>query len=59
MRYDGNGMRAYIHKITLIVAKLNKYLGQALPKEFIVHVMMKSLLKEYETFHVHYKHDFP
>jgi hypothetical protein len=52
-------MRAYIHKITLIVAKLNKYLGQALPKEFIVHVMMKSLLKEYETFHVHYKHDFP
>ena len=54
MRYDGSGVRSYIQKMTSTVAKLNKYLGQPLPEEFVVHVIMKSLPKEYETFHVHY-----
>jgi hypothetical protein len=54
MRYDGSGVRSYIQKMTSTVAKLNKYLGQNLPEEFVVHVIMKSLPKEYDTFHVHY-----
>ncbi|KAJ1275373.1 hypothetical protein BS78_05G130700 [Paspalum vaginatum] len=34
---------------------LNKYLGRNLPEDFVVHMIMKSLPKEYEmTFHVHY-----
>jgi hypothetical protein len=40
--------------MTSIVAKLNEYFDQALPEEFVVHVIMRSLPKEYDTFHVHY-----
>jgi len=40
--------------MTSTAAKLNKYLGKDLPEEFVVHMIMKSLPKEYETFHVHY-----
>lgn len=54
MRCDSSGVRAYIQKMTSTAAKLNKYLGKDLPEEFVVHMIMKSLPKEYETFHVHY-----
>jgi hypothetical protein len=54
MRYDGSGVRAYIQKMTSIVAKLNKYFHPALPEEFVVLVITRSLPKEYDTFHVHY-----
>jgi hypothetical protein len=54
MKYDGNGVWAYIHKVTSIVFKLNKHLKQDLLEEFVVHVIMKSPWKEHETFHVHY-----
>jgi hypothetical protein len=54
MRYDGSGVRACIQKMTSIVAKLNKYLGKDLPEDFVVHVIIKSLPKEFDTFHVHY-----
>ncbi|WVZ50692.1 hypothetical protein U9M48_001924 [Paspalum notatum var. saurae] len=40
--------------MTSTAAKLNKYLGKDLPEDFVVHMIMKSLPKEYETFHVHY-----
>jgi hypothetical protein len=54
MRYDGSGVRAYIQKMTSTVAKLNKYLEKDLPEDFVVHVIMRSLPKEFDTFHVHY-----
>jgi len=54
MRYDGSGIRAYIQKMSSMAAKLNKYFKTALPDEFVVHVIMQSLPKEYETFHVNY-----
>jgi hypothetical protein len=54
MRYDGSGVRAYIQKMTSTVTKLNKYLGQDLPEDFVVHVIMRCLPKEFDTFHVHY-----
>ncbi|WVZ86511.1 hypothetical protein U9M48_033274 [Paspalum notatum var. saurae] len=53
-RCDSSGVRAYIQKMTSTAAKLNKYLGKDLPEDFVVHMIMKSLPKEYETFHVHY-----
>ena len=37
-----------------MAAKLNKYFKTALPDEFVVHIIMQSLPKEYETFHVNY-----
>jgi hypothetical protein len=40
--------------MTSTVAKLNKYLGKDLPEDFVVHVIMRSLPKEFDTFHVHY-----
>jgi hypothetical protein len=54
MRYDGFGVRAYIQKVTSMVTKLNKYLGKNLPEVFVGHVIMRSLPKEFDTFHVHY-----
>ena len=54
MRYDGSGIRAYIQKMCSMVAKMSKYFKTALPDEFVVHVIMQSLPKEYETFHVNY-----
>jgi hypothetical protein len=54
MRYDGSGVRAYIQKMTSTVAKLNKYLGKDLLEDFVVRVIMRSLPKEFDTFHVHY-----
>ncbi|WVZ80744.1 hypothetical protein U9M48_028199 [Paspalum notatum var. saurae] len=39
---------------TSTTAKLNKYLGKDSPEDFVVHMIMKSLPKEYETFDVHY-----
>jgi hypothetical protein len=54
MRYDGSGVRAYIQKMTSTVAKLNKYLGKDLAEDFVVHVIMRSLPQEFDTFHVHY-----
>ena len=37
-----------------MAAKLNKYFKTTLPDEFVVHITMQSLPKEYETFHVNY-----
>ena len=54
MRYDGSGMRAYIQKMTSMAAKLYKYFEAPLPDEYVVHTIMQSLPKEYETFHVNY-----
>jgi hypothetical protein len=54
MRYGGSGVRAYIQKMTSTVAKLNKYLGKDLAEDFVVHVIMRSLPQEFDTFHVHY-----
>ena len=54
MRYDGSGIRAYIQKMCSMVAKMSKYFKTALPDKFVVHVIMQSLPKEYETFHVNY-----
>ena len=54
MRYDGSGIRAYIQKMCSMVAKMSKYFKTALPDEFVVHVIMQSLPKEYEMFHVNY-----
>jgi hypothetical protein len=42
IKYDGNGVRSFIQKMTSTVSKLNKYLKQDLPEEFVVHVIMKS-----------------
>jgi hypothetical protein len=53
-RCDSSGVRAYIHKMKSTAAKLNKYLGKDLPEDFVVHMIIKSLPKEYENFHVHY-----
>jgi hypothetical protein len=33
---------------------MNTYLGQPLLKESVVHVIMRSLLKDYEIFRMHY-----
>jgi len=54
MKYDGSGIRAHIHKMSSMVAKLNKYFKAPLPEVFVVHVIMQSLPKDYETFHVNY-----
>ncbi|WVZ80283.1 hypothetical protein U9M48_027774 [Paspalum notatum var. saurae] len=54
MRYDRSGMRAYIQKMTSMVAKLNKYFEAPLPVEYVVHTIMQSLPKEYETLHMNY-----
>lgn len=54
MRYDGSGIRGHIQKMSSIAAKLNSYFAAPLPDEFIVHIIMQSLPKEYETFHVNY-----
>jgi hypothetical protein len=40
--------------MVLIVTKLNKYLGQPLHEKFVLFMIMKSLPKEYDTFHIHY-----
>ncbi|WVZ92498.1 hypothetical protein U9M48_038558 [Paspalum notatum var. saurae] len=40
--------------MTSTAAKLNKYMDKDLPEDFVVHMIMKSLPKEYETFYVHY-----
>lgn len=42
IKYDGIGVRSFIQKMTSTVSKLNKYLKQDLPEEFVVHVIMKS-----------------
>jgi len=54
IRYDGSGMRAYIQKMTSMATKLNKYFEATLLDEFVVHTVMQSFPKEYETFHVNY-----
>lgn len=54
LKYDGSGIRAHIQKMSSMAAKLNKYFNAPLPKEFVVHIIMQSLPKEYETFHVNY-----
>jgi hypothetical protein len=54
MRYDDSGVRAYIQKMISMVIKLNKYLGKDLLEDFVVHMIMGSLPKEFDTFHVHY-----
>ena len=54
MKYDGSGIRTHIHKMSSMAAKLNKYFKAPLPDEFVVHIIMQSLPKEYETFHVNY-----
>jgi hypothetical protein len=54
MRYDDSGVRAYIQKMISTVIKLNKYLGKDLLEDFVVHMIMGSLPKEFDTFHVHY-----
>jgi hypothetical protein len=53
-KYDGNGVRPFIQKMISIVAKINKYLGSPLHEEFVVFMIMKSLPKEFETFHIQY-----
>jgi hypothetical protein len=53
-KYDRNGVRPFIQKMISIVAKINKYLGSALHKEFVVFMIMKSLPKEFETSHIQY-----
>jgi hypothetical protein len=40
--------------MTSTVAKLNKYMGKDLPENFVMHVIMRSLLREFDTFYVHY-----
>jgi hypothetical protein len=37
-----------------IVANINKYIGSSLHEEFVVFMIMKSLPKEFETFHIYY-----
>jgi len=54
MKYDGSGIRAHIQKMSSMVAKLNRYFKAPLPEDFVVHVIMQSLPKDYETFHVNY-----
>lgn len=41
IKYDGNGVRSFTQKMTSTVSKLNKYLKQDLPEDFVVHVIMK------------------
>ena len=41
-------------KMISIVAKINKYLVSPLHEEFVVFMIMKSLPKEFETFHIQY-----
>jgi hypothetical protein len=53
-KYDGNGVRPFIEKMISIVAKLNKYLGSPMHEELVVFMIMKSLPKEFETFHIQY-----
>ena len=53
-KYDGSGMRAYIQKMTAMAGRLNKYFNAPLPDEFIVQVIMESLPKEFEAFHIAY-----
>jgi hypothetical protein len=40
IRYDGNGGACLLHSENDIhyIAKLNKYIGQSLPEEFLVHM---------------------
>lgn len=49
MRYDAFRVRAYICKMSSSISKLKKYLGQSLFEVFVVHVIMKSLPKDYKT----------
>jgi hypothetical protein len=53
-KYDGNGVRPFIEKMISIVAKLNKYLDSPMHEELVVFMIMKSLPKEFETFHIQY-----
>jgi hypothetical protein len=53
-KYDGNGVRPFIQKMISIIAKINKYLGSPLHEEFVLFMIMKSLPKEFETFHIQY-----
>jgi hypothetical protein len=53
-KYDGNGVRPFIQKMISIIAEINKYLGSPLHEEFVVFMLMKSLPKEFETFHIQY-----
>jgi hypothetical protein len=51
-KYDGNSVRPFIQKMIYIVAKINKYLRSSLDEEFVVFMIMKSLPKKFETFHI-------
>jgi hypothetical protein len=53
-KYDGNGVRLFIQKMISIVAKINKYHESNLHEEFVVFMIMKSLPKKFETFHIQY-----
>jgi hypothetical protein len=53
-KYDGNGVKTFIQKMISIVTKINKYLRSPMHEEFIVFMIMKSLPKEFDTFHVQY-----
>jgi hypothetical protein len=41
-------------KMISIIAKINKYLKSPMHEEFVVFMIMKSLPKEFETFHIQY-----
>jgi hypothetical protein len=51
-KYDGNSVSLFILKMIFIVTELNKYLGQPMHKKFVMFMIMKSLHKEFKTFHV-------
>jgi hypothetical protein len=53
-KYDGNSVRPFIRKMMFVVAKINKHLGSLMHEEFLLFMIMKFLLKEYETFHIRY-----
>jgi hypothetical protein len=53
-KYDGSGVRPFIHKMISIVSKLKKYLRQPMHEELVVLMIMKSPPKEFETFYVQY-----
>jgi hypothetical protein len=52
VKYDRNGVSPFIQKIISIVAMVNKYLGSPMHKDFVMFMIVKSLLKEFKTFHV-------
>jgi hypothetical protein len=57
IRYDDNGGACLLHSENDVhyIAKLNKYIGQSLPEEFVVHMWLWSIFqKNMRLFHVHY-----